>query len=259
MSQSESSQHTSKVVLITGGTKGIGAGITREFMSQGYTAVICARKAPGETISVGNQSAHFIGADLKDNDSIAQLFQQIKDQFGRLDVVINNAGGSPAVDAATVSPRFHESIIKLNLIAPLNVAQHANQIMQEQNTGGSIIFIGSISALRPSPGTTAYGAAKAGVLSLVQSLAVEWAPKVRVIAVSPGLIRTEQSHLHYGDEAGIAAVANTIPMQRLGTPEDVAKACLYAASSDASYLSGSNILLHGGGEKPAFLGASNSD
>ncbi|MDN8915710.1 SDR family oxidoreductase, partial [Staphylococcus aureus] len=80
------------------------------------------------------------------------------------------------------------------------------------------------------PGTAAYGAAKAAVLSLVSSLAVEWAPKVRVVAVSPGLVRTEQSHLHFGDEAGIASVAQTIPAGRLAEPEDIANACLYVAS-----------------------------
>jgi NAD(P)-dependent dehydrogenase (short-subunit alcohol dehydrogenase family) len=89
----------------------------------------------------------------------------------------------------------------------------------------------------------------------VQSLAVEWAPKVRVVAVSPGLVRTEQSELHYGDEAGIASIAQTIPMNRLADSSDIGAACLWVASAQASYLSGSNLTLHGGGERPAFLAA----
>jgi NAD(P)-dependent dehydrogenase (short-subunit alcohol dehydrogenase family) len=93
------------------------------------------------------------------------------------------------------------------------------------------------------------------VLSLATSLAVEWAPKVRVVAVSPGLVRTEQSALHYGDEAGIAAVGATIPLGRMAEPDDVAQACLFVASPRAAYLSGTNLLLHGGGERPAFLDA----
>lgn len=241
------------VVLITGGSKGIGAGITQAYLAQSYQVVICARTAPEQALEVAGNEAHFIAADLKNSESIEALFAEIKSQYGRLDVLINNAGGSPAVDAGTVSPRFHSSIIHLNLVAPLQVAQEAYQLMQASSGQGTIIFIGSISALRASPGTAAYGAAKAGVLSLVQSLAVEWAPHVRVVAVSPGLIKTEQAHLHYGDAAGIAAVEQTIPLQRLGTPEDIAQACLYASSDQASYLSGSNILLHGGGEAPAFL------
>jgi NAD(P)-dependent dehydrogenase (short-subunit alcohol dehydrogenase family) len=127
--------------------------------------------------------------------------------------------------------------------------------MQEQDTGGSIINIASVSAIRPSPGTAAYGAAKAGLLSLTQTLAVEWAPRVRVNAITAGMIRTELAHLHYGDEAGIAKVAATVPLGRLGTPADVGDTCLYLASPLASYVSGANILMHGGGEKPAFLDA----
>ena len=130
--------------------------------------------------------------------------------------------------------------------------------MQRQAEGGVIVFVGSISALRPSPGTAAYGAAKAGVLALVSSLAVEWAPKVRVVTVSPGLVQTEQAHLHYGDAAGIAAVGATIPAGRMATPEDIGNACLYIASPLAGYASGCNLLLHGGGERPAFQAAANS-
>lgn len=137
----------------------------------------------------------------------------------------------------------------------LHAAQAANAVMQTQERGGVIVFIGSISGLRPSPGSAMYGAAKAAVIRLASSLAVEWAPKVRVLAVSPGLVRTEQSHIHHGDEKGIAAVSATIPLGRMADPADVAQACLYAASPRASYLSGSNILLHSGGERPTFLDA----
>ena len=199
-----------------------------------------------------------MACDVKDLESMKVLFADIVQRHGRLDVLVNNAGGSPAADAATASPRFHESVIRLNLLAPLNLALAANTQMQQQPGGGVIVFIGSVAALRPSPGTAAYGAAKAAVLSLVSSLAVEWAPKVRVVAVSPGLVRTEQSHLHYGDEAGIAAVGATIPAGRLAEPDDVANACLWVASPQAAYMSGTNLLLHGGGERPAFLGAAQS-
>jgi len=173
--------------------------------------------------------------------------------------VVNNAGGSPHVDAATASPRFSESLIRLNLVAPLHVAQRANAVMQRQESGGTIINIASVSATRPSPGTAAYGAAKAGLLNLTQSLAVEWAPKVRVNAVTCGMIETEQAELHYGDAEGVAAVAATVPLGRLGTPGDVADTCVYLASPLASYVSGGQVLLHGGGERPAFLAAANAE
>lgn len=244
-----------KVVLVTGGSKGIGAGIAQGFLAAGAQVIVCARSAPEHLPSAGGRSAAFIAADVRDGDSLQALFDTIERDFGRLDVLVNNAGGSPSAVAATASPRFHESILRLNLIAPLNAAQHANRLMQAQPQGGCIVFIGSISALRASPGTAAYGAAKAGVLALVQSLAVEWAPKVRVVAVSPGLVLTNQAHLHYGSEHGIAAVSAGIPAGRMADASDIANACLYIASPLASYASGCNLLLHGGGERPAFLHA----
>ncbi len=244
-----------RIVLVTGGTKGIGRGIAEGFLGADAIVIVCARKAPESIPRAGGREAEFIACDVREAEALRDLVQAIVLRHGRIDVLVNNAGGSPAVDAATVSPRFHEGVIRLNLLATLHAAQAANAQMQQQRDGGVIVCIGSISALRPSPGTAAYGAAKAAVLSLVASLAVEWAPKVRVVAVSPGLVRTEQSALHYGDAAGIAAVGATIPAGRMAEPADVAEACLFVASKRAAYVSGTNLLLHGGGEKPAFLAA----
>jgi len=250
---------TGKVVLVTGGTKGIGLVIAASYASQGAQVIVCGRNLSDEqATTLKEKKLDFYAVDVRDADALTGMFEFIDKKYGKLDIVINNAGGSPYALAADASPRFHEGIIRLNLLAPLHVAQQANRLMQRNTHGGTIIFIGSISALRPSPGTAAYGAAKAGILKLVESLAVEWAPKVRVVTVSPGLVKTEQSHLHYGDEKGIAAVAETIPLGRMATPKDVADACLFASSPAASYISGSNILLHGGGEKPAFLTAANN-
>ena len=130
--------------------------------------------------------------------------------------------------------------------------------MQQQEEGGYIVNIASVSALRPSPGTAAYGAAKAGLVNLGTSLAVEWAPRVRVNALVVGLTVTEQAHLHYGDEDGIAAIGATVPLGRMAVPEDVGHACLFLASPLASYVSGTHFAIHGGGAKPAFLGAANA-
>jgi NAD(P)-dependent dehydrogenase (short-subunit alcohol dehydrogenase family) len=244
-----------KVVVVTGGGKGVGRGITTRFLEQGADVVICGRGEPDSLPEARGRKATFTAADVREIEQVEAVVAFATERFGRLDVLVNNAGGAPDADAATVSPRFSESIIRLNLIAPLNFAQKANAVMQEQEEGGVIVNIASVSAIRPSPGTAAYGAAKAGVLSLTQTLAVEWAPKVRVNAVTAGMIRTEQSHLHYGDDEGIAAVGATVPLGRMGEPSDVGDTCLYLASPLASYVSGANVLMHGGGEKPAFLAA----
>ncbi|MCB9521311.1 MAG: SDR family oxidoreductase [Myxococcales bacterium] len=242
-----------RVVLVTGGTKGIGRTIAETYLADGCTVVVCARTPPEAPISVGDATAEFVACNVRSADEVAALFDTIVARHGRIDVAINNAGGAPHVDAATASPRFHASIIDLNLTAPLAIAQRAYAAMGER--GGVIINICSVSGTRPSPGTAAYGAAKAGLLSLTRSLAVEWAPKVRVVAVVAGLIETEQSHLHYGDTDGIARVAATVPLGRLGTPADIAEACRYLSSPAASYVSGSAITLDGGGEWPSFLAA----
>ena len=248
-----------KVVLVTGGGKGIGRGISECFLAAGATVLVCGRSEPETLPTVGSNTALFTPCDVRDVEQVEACVALAEERFGRLDVLVNNAGGSPAADAATVSPRFSEAIIRLNLIAPLNFSQAANRVMQQQAGGGAIINIASVSTLRPSPGTAAYGAAKAGLVNLGASLAVEWAPKVRVNAVIVGLTETEQAHLHYGDAQGIAAVGATIPMGRMAQPADVGNACLFLASSLASYVSGTSFAVHGGGEKPAFLGAANTD
>jgi NAD(P)-dependent dehydrogenase (short-subunit alcohol dehydrogenase family) len=240
-----------RVALVTGGSRGIGRGIVERFLAAGASVMTCGRTEPDDLPA----GAAFTTADVREPDQVDALVTATVARFGRLDVLVNNAGGSPPADAATASPRFSTAIVTLNLLAPLFCAQRANAVMQQQDDGGAIVNIASVSGTRPSPGTAAYGAAKAGLISLTQSLAVEWAPKVRVNAVTAGLIRTEQSHLHYGDEAGVARVAATVPLERMGEPADVADACLYLASPLARYVSGSNLVVHGGGEKPAFLEA----
>lgn len=247
--------YAGQVVIVTGGGRGVGLGITTRFLEAGAEVVICGRNEPEKLPEAGGRQAVFTPADVRDVEHVEAVIAFTKERFGRVDVLVNNAGGAPEADAATVSPRFSESIIRLNLIAPLNFAQKANAVMQEQESGGVIINIASVSATRPSPGTAAYGAAKAGLLSLTESLAVEWAPKVRVTGIIAGMIRTEQAHLHYGDEEGIAAVGATVPLGRLGEPGDIGDTCLYLASPLASYVSGSSVWVHGGGEKPAFLDA----
>jgi NAD(P)-dependent dehydrogenase (short-subunit alcohol dehydrogenase family) len=170
-------------------------------------------------------------------------------------VLVNNAGGAPRADAASASPRFHRQVVELNLLAPLTVARAANAVMQHQETGGAIVNVSSVSGTRPSPGTASYGAAKAGLDNLTSTLAVEWAPKVRVNALDVGMVRTELTELHYGGEAGVASVGATVPLGRLAEPDEIGACAVFLASPLASYVSGARLAVHGGGEAPAFLAA----
>ena len=240
-------------MLVTGGVRGVGAGISSVFVGQGAVVVTCARR-PVEGLGY-----EFHSCDVRDPDSVGGLIDAIVERHGRLDVVVNNAGGSPYALAAEASPRFHQKVIELNLLGMLNVSLAANKVMQGQDAGGAIISVSSVSGRRPSPGTAAYGAAKAGVDSLTATLAVEWAPKVRVNAVVAGMVATEQVELFYGDSESQAAVAATVPLGRLARPDEIGWAAAFLASDAASYISGASLPVHGGGEPPPFLSASSAN
>ena len=236
-----------RVVLVTGGVRGVGAGISAVFAGQGATVVTCARRP------VDGLPYEFIPCDVRDDDSVKALVDGIVERHGQLDVVVNNAGGSPYVLAADASARFSTKIIELNLLGPLSVSHHANEHMQNQENGGCIVNVSSVSARRPTPGTAAYGAAKAGVESLTATLAVEWAPKVRVNSLVVGMVETEQSELFYGDAESVAAISANVPLGRLAKPADVGWAAAFLSSDLASYISGASLEVHGGGEPPHYL------
>jgi NAD(P)-dependent dehydrogenase (short-subunit alcohol dehydrogenase family) len=238
-----------QVVLVTGGSRGIGRGITAAFVHAGATVVTCARSEATDPVP---GSTH-VRCDVRDPGSVRAMVEGIVAEHGRLDVLVNNAGGAPATEAATASPRFHDKIIGLNLNAPLLVAQIAHRVMEGQRTGGSIVNISSISANRPAPTIAAYAAAKAGLESLTKSLAMEWGPKVRVNSIEVGLCRTEQTDDHYGGDARVAKIEATIPLGRMARPEEVGNVAVFLASDLASYVSGASVGCHGGGEPPVFL------
>ncbi len=249
-----------KAVVVTGGTRGIGRAVAECFLACGADLLATGRRDVDEDLlpeatdggGARRRAAGWSG-DLREPAAAVALIEAAVERFGRVDVLVNNVGGSPQVDAAEASPRFTSSVIALNLFAALHCATAANAVMQRQATGGAIVNMASVSGIRPSPGTAAYGAAKAGLVSLTQTLAIEWAPRVRVNAVSAGMVATEASVDHYGGPDGLAAVAATVPLGRLARADEVAACCLFLASSLASYVTGANLVAHGGGERPAFL------
>lgn len=242
-----------KVVLVTGGAKGVGAGITEEFLRAGADVEVCGRTEVDRTPALAGAEARFTRVDVRDEEQVAAWVDDVVRRRGRIDVVVNNAGGAPYAELATASPRFHRKITELNFLAAVWVAQAAFPVMDAQPEGGAVVNITSISARRASPGTAVYGAAKAALESLTASLGVEWAPRVRVNAVSCGLVRTPGAAEHYGDAEQAARVAATVPRGVLATPADVGAACVMLASPLAAHITGAVLNVDGGGEWPAFL------
>ncbi|MER6052193.1 SDR family oxidoreductase [Streptomyces sp. NPDC001793] len=246
---------TGRVAVVTGGTRGVGAGIARAFLQAGAEVVVCARRPPDTPVVTDGRTARYHLLDLREPDGVREFLQAVATDHGRLDCLVNNAGGTPYRLLNETAAQRHARVVELNLIVPMTASLAAYEVMRGQPDGGSVIMIGSVSGTRPSPGTAAYGAAKAGLDNLARSMAVEWAPHVRVNTVVLGMVRTELTALHYGDEDGVAAVGATVPLGRLAEPAEIGDACVFLASGRAGYVSGASLLVHGGGERPAFLDA----
>jgi len=238
-----------KVAIVTGGTRGLGRDIALRLVEAGCKVAVCGRNAPDAL----PQGVSFHAVDVREPEQAAAFIKAVVADLGGLDILVNNAGGSPAVSADAMSPRFAEAILRLNLLGPLFMAQAAFEPMCARG-GGSVVNIASVSGIRPSPGTAVYGAAKAGLLNLTQSLAQEWGARgIRVNAIIAGLMATETAEQTYGDAEAQAAVGRSMPLQRMGTGKDLADAVLWLCSPLASWVSGARINVDGGGERPYFL------
>lgn len=240
-------------VIVTGGAGHIGRAICEAFLAAGAQVLACGRRQPEQPIVAAGREARFISADLRDADASQSVIDRAIAEWGGIDILVNNAGGSPPVDAATASARLTEKIVALNLLAPLVLSQQAHRALSANTMPGRIVNIASVSGARPSPGTTAYGAAKAGLLSATQSLAMEWGPNIRVNALIVGLVHNEAGVEHYGGDEGFRQVANMLPLKRMATPSDIANATLMLCSERAGYISGAALAVDGGGEVPVFL------
>ena len=169
-----------KSVVETGGTKGIGIEITKSFLRQSAKVFVVARQKPKRTIQAKGNKAVFIECDIRNIESLDNAVKEIKMLTKSIDVLINNAGGSPMANALSASNKFHEAIIDLNLSAPLNVSQRFAKMMMKQKTVSNIINISSVTATSPTQGSAAYGASKGVLVNLTKTLAVEWATIIKV-------------------------------------------------------------------------------
>lgn len=250
---------TGQTAIVTGGTKGLGRVIAQTLLERGADVVVCARNEPAEPIEHGGRAARFVAADVRNADDIAEVVATTFAATGRVDILVNNAGGAPPSDSATVSPRFNEKVVALNLLGPMMFCQAVHDIMRAQPDGGVIVNIASVSGTRANPKGVAYGAAKAGLINLTQTLAHEWGPDIRVVAPVVGMVVTDDAHVYYGDDAGIAAVGATLPMKRMGEPADIARVVLFLVSPMAAWMTGCAVPVDGGGEAAGYLAAATGE
>jgi NAD(P)-dependent dehydrogenase (short-subunit alcohol dehydrogenase family) len=240
-----------KVVVVTGGGSGLGAGIAARFAEAGAAVVVNFRTSAAgaqtvvDTIAANGGQAIAMQADVTRRADVMQLVAQTVKLFGRLDVLINNAGAYPLSPLLDMSDAEWDAVLAANLRSVFLCTQIAAGQMTAQGDGGAIVNIASIEGENPAPLHSHYNAAKGGVLMHTMAAANELGPRgVRVNAVSPGLIWREGIEQDW--PAGVARWQKAAPLSRLGTPADVADACLFLASPAARWITGVNLRVDGG-------------
>lgn len=240
-----------KVAVVTGAGSGLGRGIAARFAEAGAAVVVHYRRsARGAETLVGRIAgdggrAVAVQGDLTREEDAARLVTSAVEAFGRLDVLVNNAGGYPQAALLEMTPAQWDEVIAINLRSTFLCTQAAARQMVHQGAGGAIVNITSIEAENPAPGHSHYDAAKAGVLMHTRAAAQELAGHgIRVNAVAPGLVWRDGIDEAWPD--GVARWQRAAPLGRLGRSEDVADACLFLASPGARWITGASLTVDGG-------------
>ena len=241
---------TDKVAIVTGGATGIGRGIALEFAKAGADVVVASRKLPNlekvvaEIEALGRRSLA-VTTDVRIPEQVDNMVKQTVAKFGRIDILVNNAGASFTCPVVDMTPNGWDAIIGINLKGPFLCSRAAAKVMIEQK-GGKIINIASVAGINGSPGMAHYGAAKAGLINLTKTLALEWAKhNIYFNCISPGLIMTEGAYAALG-LADEAESVNRIPLGRAGKTEEIGYAVIFLASEASSFLTGETIAVQGG-------------
>lgn len=240
-----------QTVVVTGGSRGIGRQICEAFAKANARVFTCSRRPP--ELPFESDRIRCESIDVRDPEATAAWLARCAEASGGIDVLVNNAGGAPAVASAEAPAKLTNKILELNLNAPLILSTQVYPHMMSRVHGGSIVNIVSISSHRPTPTGVAYGAAKAGLMNATTSLAVEWGPKIRVNCVVSGLVETELTGDHYGDAQSKSLITNAIPARRFARAEEIAHAVLFLAARDSTYVSGAALECYGGGEWPPTI------
>ncbi|MCY0880129.1 MAG: SDR family NAD(P)-dependent oxidoreductase [Firmicutes bacterium] len=242
-----------KVAVVTGASRGIGRAIAIRLAEEGARVVIDhpgeeeAAQEVVEAIQDRGGTAIAVAADVADPEAVKRLFQETVARFETVDILVNNAGICPFVSWFDVTVEIWDRIHHVNLRGAFLCSQAASRIMVDHHHGGRIISLSSISALVGGSFQTAYTPTKAGVKSLMQSLAIVLGPYgITCNSILPGTILTDINRDHYRDQAILERDTVRVPLGRLGKPEDIAGVAAFLASDDAAYINGAEILVDGG-------------
>jgi len=246
-----------KVALVTGGGTGLGLEISRGLLRHGAKAVVVASRSTEHHERIREEAAAFDGAvesialDVREPDRVDEAFRGVAERHGSLDVMVANAAGNFVVPSMRLKSKGWKAVIDIALSGSFYSCQSAGRIMKKQG-GGSIVTIGTTYAWTGMPGVVHSAAAKAGVLAMTRTLAVEWAPlNIRVNNVAPGPFHSDGAEQNLWPDPEIKKrIEDAVPLKRFATTEEVTDAVLYLASDAASYVTGECVVVDGG----AWLG-----
>ena len=250
-----------KTALITGGGTGIGRALAIAFAAHGANVAVVARREEllQETVALieaaGGRATYRL-LDIRDEEAVERVVEDLWTTFGRIDLLINNAGGNFLAPAANMRPKGFRSVIDINIVGTFLMSRAVGARMIDDGKGGRVINMSATNAERGSPMMVHSGASKAGINSMTETLAVEWgAAGITVNAILPGPVRTEGSDERlWTDPDLVSRLEGRIPLGRFARPEDITPLALFLASPGGAFITGSLLVVDGGDRLRSIFG-----